>query len=137
MLIVVDPSSGVPVFRQVMDQVRFQVASGVLRPGDELPPTRSLSAELGVNPMTVSKAYNLLEREGVLQRRPGRPLVVRALTGAEMQARREDLLREQLVEAARMVAQLGLDHDEVVELWREVLTDTSPPSTFADEESQT
>ena len=76
MLIVVDPSSGVPVFRQVMDQVRFHIASGLLKAGDELPATRSLSAELGVIPMTVSKAYNLLERDGVLERRPGRPLVV-------------------------------------------------------------
>ena len=76
MIVVVDPSSGVPVFRQLMDQIRLQIASGLLGPGDELPPTRAMSADLGVNPMTVSKAYNLLEREGVLERRPGRPLVV-------------------------------------------------------------
>ena len=83
MLIVIDPSRGVPVFRQVMDQVRFHIASGLLQPGDELPATRSLSAELGVNPMTISKAYNLLERDGVLERRPGRPLVVKAFTRLE------------------------------------------------------
>ena len=77
MLIVVDPHSGVPVYRQVMDQIKFHIASGILRAGDELPSTRSLSAELGVNPMTISKAYSYLERDEVVERRPGRPLVVK------------------------------------------------------------
>jgi DNA-binding transcriptional MocR family regulator len=65
MLIVVDPHSGVPVYRQLMDQIRFHIASGLLKPGDELPSTRALSTELGVNPMTVSKAYSFLERSCV------------------------------------------------------------------------
>ena len=77
MLLLVDRHSGIPAYRQIMDQLRFQIASGVLRAGDELPSTRSLSAELGLNPMTVSKAYGFLEREGVLERRPGRSLLVR------------------------------------------------------------
>ena len=85
MLIVVDPSSGVPVFRQIMDQVRFHIASGLLKAGDELPATRALSAELGVNPMTISKAYNLLERDGALERRPGKPLVVRELSPSDLE----------------------------------------------------
>ncbi len=120
-LVVVDPSSGVPVFRQIMEQVRFHVASGLLAPGDELPATRSLSAELGVNPMTVSKAYSLLEREGVLERRPGRPLVVRALAGCEMEGNRLDRLRESLAEPARVARQLGIAPDEALRLFRELL----------------
>jgi len=60
-----------------MEQIRFHVASGLLSPGDEIPSTRSLSARLGVNPMTISKAFALLEEEGVLERRPGLPHVVR------------------------------------------------------------
>ncbi len=123
MLIVVDPSSGVPVFRQVMDQVRFHIASGLLRAGDELPPTRSLSAELGVNPMTISKAYNLLERDGVLERRPGRPLVVASLHPADLRLARLDRLRASLTEAVRAARQLGIEPDEALQVYRDLLDD--------------
>lgn len=120
-IIVVDPSSGVPVFRQVMDQVRFHITSGLLAPGDELPPTRTLSAELGVNPMTISKAYNLLEREGVLERRPGRPLAVREIPPTEMTKTRIEQLHDSLTQPARIAAQLGIGPDEAVELFRDLL----------------
>ena len=125
MLIVVDPSSGVPVFRQVMDQVRFHIASGLLQLGDELPATRSLSAELGVNPMTVSKAYNLLERDGVLERRPGRPLVVRALDPEELEVEKIDQLRASLTDAVRAALQLGLENDEALRVFGELLEEAS------------
>jgi GntR family transcriptional regulator len=121
MLIVVDPSSGVPVFRQVMDQVRFHIASGLLKAGDELPPTRSLSAELGVNPMTISKAYNLLERDGVLERRPGRPLVVAQIDPADLELEKLEQLRSHLSGAVRAVQQLGVKSDEAVKVFRRML----------------
>jgi len=121
MLIVVDPSSGVPVFRQVMDQVRFHIASGLLRAGDELPPTRTLSAELGVNPMTISKAYNLLERDGVLERRPGRPLVVAQIDPADLELEKLDQLRSHLAGAVRAAQQLGVNRGEAVKVFRRML----------------
>jgi GntR family transcriptional regulator len=124
-MIVVDPSSGVPVFRQVMDQVRFHIASGLLRAGDELPATRSLSAELGVNPMTISKAYNLLERDGVLARRPGRPLVVASLDAGEIEIERVEQLRTSLAEAVRVARQLGVPPDEALSIYRELLQGAS------------
>jgi DNA-binding transcriptional regulator YhcF (GntR family) len=121
MLIVVDPHSGVPVYRQLMDQVKLHVAGGRLRPGDELPSTRSLSAELGVNPMTVSKAYGYLEREGVVERRPGLPLVVRDQGSERLAASRQEQLRQALAPAAVLVDQLGLAPGEAVTLWRDLL----------------
>ncbi len=121
MLIVVDPSSGVPVFRQVMDQVRFHIASGLLKAGDELPPTRTLSAELGVNPMTISKAYNLLERDGVLERRPGRPLVVAQIDPADLELEKLDQLRSHLSGAVRAAQQLSLKPGEAVKVFRQML----------------
>jgi GntR family transcriptional regulator len=121
MLIVVDPSSGVPVFRQVMDQVRFHIASGLMKAGDELPATRALSAELGVNPMTISKAYNLLERDGVLERRPGRPLVVASIDAADLQLEKIEQVQASLGEAVRIVNQLGIESDEAIRLFRDLL----------------
>jgi GntR family transcriptional regulator len=121
MLIVVDPSSGVPVFRQLMDQVRFHIVSGSLQPGDELPATRSLAAELGINPMTISKAYNLLEREGVLARRPGRPLVVAPLDPSDLDRQKIDMLRASLASGVRGSRQLGFEPDEAVRIFRGLL----------------
>ena len=117
----IDPSDEVPVYRQLMDQIRLQIATGDLAVGDELPSTRTLGSELGVNPMTVSKAYSLLEREDVLDRRPGKPLVVAPLPSSRIEGDRKELLRESLEPAARMVRQLGLDRDDAADIFRRML----------------
>jgi GntR family transcriptional regulator len=127
MLFAVDPQSDVPVYRQLMDQVRYAIAGGQLKPGDELPSTRALSSELGVNPMTISKAYSYLERDGILERRPGRPLVVRALDEGQLEIQQVDLLRESLAPIVVIVRQLGLDKAEALHVFGvmldEMLTD--------------
>jgi GntR family transcriptional regulator len=120
-LILLDPHSGKPVFRQILEQVRFQVAGGMLKPGDELPSTRQLAADLDLNPMTVSKAYALLEQDGVVERRPGLALVVRAPRGDEQGARRRAELARHLGPAASAARQLGLDVDEALEVFRQAL----------------
>ncbi|HLN61565.1 MAG TPA: GntR family transcriptional regulator [Symbiobacteriaceae bacterium] len=68
----IDPSSGTPIYRQIVDQVRQAVASGVLRPGDRLPSVREMAVELAVNPNTIAKAYQELERDGVIDTPRGR-----------------------------------------------------------------
>lgn len=112
MLIIVDAHSGVPVYRQLMDQVKFHVVSGLLKPGDELPSTRALSAELGVNPMTISKAYSYLERDGVIERRPGRPLVVKAHEERRIEDEKAEQLREGLKPILTMIRQLGIGNEQ-------------------------
>ncbi len=121
MLIVVDPHSGVPVYRQLMDQVRFHVASGLLRPGDDLPSTRKLSAELGVNPMTISKAYSYLEREGIIERRPGRRLVVSSREEDAVMAEKQDRLAEHLGPIVTIARQLGLSADAALKVFDRLL----------------
>jgi GntR family transcriptional regulator len=136
MLIVVNPSSGVPVYRQLMDQVRFHIASGLLKPGDELPSTRALSSQLGVNPMTISKAYSYLERDGVVERRPGRPLVVKALTEKAIQESKRGQLRESLRPTVTMVHQLGIDRDEALDVFRDMLSHDEKTGAGAREEEE-
>jgi len=121
MLIVVDPGSGVPVYRQLMDQVKFHIASGLLLPGDELPSTRTLSSQLGVNPMTISKAYSFLEMEGVVERRPGRPLVVRAFGDEEMRNRKIQRLQDSLADSVRISRQLAIPAEEALEEFQRLL----------------
>lgn len=123
MILVVDPHSGIPVYRQLMEQLRFHVASGLLGPGDEIPSTRALSAKLGVNPMTVSKAFALLEEEGVLERRPGLPLVVRQRKGDKLRATKVEQLEKKLRPIATQARQLGLNPDEATAVFRRLLDD--------------
>ena len=70
------PQSGVPIYRQLVEQIRRLISGGQLQPGAELPSVRDLAVTHAVNPMTVSKAYALLEAEGLLQRNRGKPMTV-------------------------------------------------------------
>ncbi len=104
LLFQVFPTSGVPIYRQLVDQVRRHVASGRISAGDFLPSVRQVALELEVNPMTVSKAYSLLERDGVveLERGQGMRVSERADTNGSMRQRQERLvpLVEQLLAEA-------------------------------------
>lgn len=134
MLIVVDPHSGVPVYRQLMDQIKFHIASGLLGPGDELPSTRALSSELGVNPMTISKAYSYLEHEQVVERRPGRPLVVRQVPDTQLWDRKIEQLRESLAPTITMIRQLGIGAEEAKKLFGQMLAEEPPAHASSEEE---
>ena len=91
-MFVLSPNSGVPIYRQLLDQVRRMVASGQLKPGMELPSIRELAVKYTVNPMTVSKAYVLLEAEGFLERHRGRPMTV--ANRPPMRSRRTERLQQ-------------------------------------------
>jgi GntR family transcriptional regulator len=67
----IDPADGVPIYRQIVNQIRYAVASGLLEPGDELPTIRALALQLKVTPNTIVKAYGELESAGVLHKRHG------------------------------------------------------------------
>jgi GntR family transcriptional regulator len=75
----VDPGSGFPVYRQIMDQVRRMIVAGRLTPGEKLPSIRDLAATLQINPLTVGKAYTELERSGIVEMRRGLGMYVRPL----------------------------------------------------------
>src|SRR6266568_7633697 len=66
-----NPSLGVPIYLQLMEQVKHAIETGALHPGDQLPGIRPLAEELVMNPNTVAKAYRELEREGVIDLRHG------------------------------------------------------------------
>ena len=72
----IDPHSGVPLYRQVMDRFRYYVGCGVLKKGDRLPSIRDLSRRLAINPSTVVKAYTELQHEGLIEMKHGRGVFV-------------------------------------------------------------
>ncbi len=114
-MFILRPHSGVPIYRQLSEQIRRMAASGQLPPGTELPSIRALALTHAINPMTVSKVYSLLEAEGVLERHRGKPMTVAkpATTEAPLAKRLGQLAPhlEQLVLAAR---QLELTEGDVV-----------------------
>jgi GntR family transcriptional regulator len=118
-LFILNPQSGTPIYRQLIEQVRRMVAGGQLAAGAELPSVRELAVEHAVNPMTISKAYSLLEAEGVLERQRGKPMTIAAQTRAQapraQRLQQLDTQVDQLVLAAR---QLELSQDDLLKAIR-------------------
>ena len=111
----INANSATPIYQQIVDQVRRETASGQLNPGDPLPSVRAVAAEHAVNAMTISKAYSLLEAEGLLLRLRGRGMVVApGNRPASKRGRIAQLTQsvQQLVMAAR---QLGLTRQDLVD----------------------
>lgn len=119
----VSPSSGVPIYRQIIDQVNALVVSGRLKPGDSLPSIRKLAEQLEVNMMTISKAYARLEGDGVLLRKRGvgmlvaEPKMPASATVKERQAE----LRPLLQQAALRGLQLKLTDRQIVAVVESIL----------------
>ena len=109
----IDVASRIPIYRQLRDQIRQAIAQGKLQPEDRLPSVRELSRTLVVNPNTIARVYTELERENVLNTRPGLGVFVAApssdLTRKSRRDRFLDLLDTLLTDAVH----LGLTHDEV------------------------
>jgi GntR family transcriptional regulator len=108
-----NPNSGVPLYLQLQRQVRQRILTGQLADGEQLPSVRELSAQLGLNPITVSKVYQLLEREGFVETRRGLGTYVSHQTPAlRLEARRcqvEPAVEQLVAEALH----LGLSEKEI------------------------
>ena len=118
------PGSPEPIYRQLVAQVRRCVAGGQMKAGDELPSVRELAQALAVNPMTVSKAYGLLEAEGLVTRRRGLAMVIAEQhRRAQSAADRVDLLRPTLERAAHEVRQLQLPAAQALALFKTILNE--------------
>ncbi len=116
-LFAVSTGSSEPIYRQLLEQLRRLVAGGQLQAGDEMPSVRELASALGVNPMTVSKAFSLMEAQGLLERRRGMGMVVSsANAGASSHDSRLELLRPGLQRIAQEARQLELQPLAVVAL---------------------
>jgi len=120
------PSSGVAIYRQIMDQVRAMVAGGTLKSGDLLPSVRQMAADLEINMMTVSKAYAKLEAESIVERVRGRGMrVTEQETNGSVKDRQAELtaLAESLVTRGQ---QLKLTDAQILAAIRSVLKERRP-----------
>jgi GntR family transcriptional regulator len=125
-MFILNPHSSVPIYQQLVDQVRRLAAGGQLQPGAELPSVRDMAREHTVHPMTISKAYSLLESEGLLERQRGKPMRVAPLKKNQAStAARLKQIGPQLEALALSARQLELSTEEVIEQLRKKLRDNS------------
>ena len=115
MLLEIDHHSGVPIYRQVIRQIRQQIMTDGLKHGDQLETVRDLAARLKVNPMTISKAYSFLEAEGLVERKRGIGLFVAKVRKGQRDQIRAKLLNSIVNKAAITAIQLGVSEDEAIE----------------------
>ncbi len=115
----INPSASVPIYRQIIEQVRRMVAGGLLKPGDDLPSVRTVAVQHAVNPMTVSKAYSLLEAEGLATRQRGMGMVIAQRLPSRKLDDRLELLRPSLQAAAQHARQLEIPLREALALFKQ------------------
>jgi GntR family transcriptional regulator len=116
MLLHINPSSGVPVYLQIENQVKHYIASGALKPGEALPSVRQVAADLRVNPNTVARAYQNLERDGVLRTVPGGRTYVAENPAGLLKSEKIRRLRPHARQIAVEGSQLRLDPEDIINL---------------------
>jgi GntR family transcriptional regulator len=120
-----DDHSGVPVYRQLMDQVQGAIASGALRPGDQLPTIRLVAVEHAINPNTVTRAYREMEIRGLLDSQQGTGTFI-AEKPKEPSKKQMDRQLDQLVtEFASRAGAAGFTVSQLIEALRESSPDSS------------
>src|SRR5437764_13400691 len=127
-----NPSLGVPIYLQLMEQVKHAIETGALRPGEQLPGIRPLAEELVINPNTVAKAYRELEHEGVIELRHG----AGAFVSAQVRAKRTtDKLRAAQAIVASAVEKLharSVSDEEIRRLFEAQLAGLSKVGSHGD-----
>src|SRR6516225_7549237 len=115
----ISPNDGVPIYLQIVNQVKYQVASGRLAPGVEMPPIRVLAEQLLVNPNTVARAYRELELAGVVTKRRTAGTYVSGAGSPLARRERVRILTERVDALLAEARQMNISIEEVVELLRE------------------
>ena len=113
MQIHISTSDGVPIYLQIVNQIKYLIAAGRLSPGEEIPPIRVLAEQLLINPNTVARAYQDLERMGVLETKRGRGMEVTVKAPALCDARRREIIRDRVRDALHEAVASGLTADDV------------------------
>ena len=117
----IDPRSHVPIYLQIAEAVRSAIAAGLYRPGESLPSLRALALELHVNPNTVQRAYDELEREGLVYSQRGKGLFVTAQGTSSAQDQAQRVVRGKLHEAVDAAATAGMSPEQIRAMFEDVI----------------
>ncbi len=119
MLISIDPSNGVPIFLQIVQQVKYKIAAGALQEGDQLPSVRELAVSLRVNPNTVAKSYTELERNGIITTKRGMGCFVADKSVVIKKNERLKIIAQHIERALTESYHLDIPINEVEELFKQ------------------
>jgi DNA-binding transcriptional regulator YhcF (GntR family) len=122
----IDLHSGVPVYRQLIDQVRGGIASGALAAGDQLPTVRQLAVDLAINPNTVMRAYRELELGGLLETHQGTGTFISSKKVERKSAERDRQLVQMAGEFAARAGAAGFSLEDLIDRLRDLLPSPAP-----------
>ena len=118
----VDPHSGVPIYLQLIEQIKRSVALGVLAPGEQLPTVKQLATDLTLNPNTVARVYRELERDGIIETSPGRGSFIRSNGGVGNATRAAaDVAAAAIDAAVREAKSIGIAPTQAHDLFRRAI----------------
>jgi len=117
----IDPGSHQPIYLQIADAVRSAVAAGVYQPGEALPSLRAMALAVQVNPNTVQRAYDELEREGLIYSQRGKGLFVANEGATSAQARARTTVRQALAETVKAARAAGMSSEQVREIFESIV----------------
>lgn len=126
-----EANSGPPIYRQIVNRVRFLVASRQLEPGQGLPPIRNLAKQLAVNPNTVAKAYRELEKSGIVKSRQGSGTAVAGRATIPQREERIRFLREKIDDLLTEAGYLDMGPEDLIGLLRERTANFEPTGDAA------
>jgi GntR family transcriptional regulator len=121
-----DLRSGVPVYRQLIDQVKAGIAAGSLSPGDQLPTVRQLAVDLAINPNTVLRAYRELELGGMLETQQGTGTFITANKPRQEDGERERQLSQLVGEFLARAGDAGFTAEDLLQQLRELAQNQAP-----------
>jgi GntR family transcriptional regulator len=111
---ILDPKAGVPFYRQIIDQIKYGIASGRLKAGEQLPTVRALAVELKVNLNTIAKAYKELEIQNVLETQQGTGTFISSITVQITEKERDKKLRDICSEFLTIAHSYGFSADDLI-----------------------
>lgn len=117
--IVINVADGVPIYRQIVNQVKYLIASGLLKPGEELPPIRTLALQIKVTPNTIVKAYDELEKSGVITKRRGAGTYVSEGRSLLADQERQRLIEQRIDSLLAEAHQLSFSGDDILRILQE------------------
>jgi len=120
----IDPRSHVPIYLQIADEVRAAVAAGIYRPGEVIPSLRVLAIDLQVNPNTVQRAYDELEREGLIYSQRGKGLYVAEQGAASAHRRALDTVSRAFDQGVRCAQAAGMSRTQLDEVFQSAVRRT-------------
>lgn len=119
MQIHVSPNDGVPIYQQIVNQIRYLAASGRLEAGEQLPPVRKLAEQVLVNPNTIARAYRELEQAGIIEARQGSGSFISAKVSPLSRRERTRILNERIDMLLAEAAQMDIDLETLIKLLRQ------------------